>query len=147
MEGVLGTLKGQIVEVLDKPNINGRIYTKECIENSVLNNPLIQERLKLHCLFGIFNLNGNEEVTLNNTSHCVTNLYIEDNCLKADIDILDTPNGRMLKEHLDKGEGIYPYLSGNGELELVGYYRVSKYELDNISISALSVKGIEQKEK
>ena len=48
MEGVLKTLKGQIVEVLDKPNRNGRIYTTECIENNVLNNPLIQERLKLH---------------------------------------------------------------------------------------------------
>ena len=147
MEGVLKTLKGQIVEVLDKPNRNGRIYTTECIKNSVLNNPLIQERLKLHNLFGTFTLIGNEEVSLDNTSHCITNLYIEDNCLKADIDILDTPNGRMLKEHLDKGEGIYPYLSGNGELELVGYQMVSNYILDNISISALSVKGIEEKEK
>ena len=32
-EGVLRNLKGEVVEVLDQPNRNGRIYSKELIEN------------------------------------------------------------------------------------------------------------------
>jgi len=53
-EGVLGTLKGVVVEVLDKPNGNGRIYSKELIENSVLNDEIVQEQLNSHSMFGMF---------------------------------------------------------------------------------------------
>ena len=52
-EGVLRTLKGEVVEVLDKSNQNGRIYTTQLIEN-LLNDEIIQEQLNSHSMFGMF---------------------------------------------------------------------------------------------
>lgn len=53
-EDVLRTLKGVVVEVLDKPNRNGRIYTTQLIENYVLNDEIVQEQLNSHSMFGMF---------------------------------------------------------------------------------------------
>ena len=76
-EGVLLTLKDQLVEVLDKPNRNGRIYTKELFENNVLNDKIVNERLLTHSFFGEFEPGYTCGcIDASKISHNVSKLYI-----------------------------------------------------------------------
>ena len=78
-EGVLLKLEGQVVETLNKPNRNGRIYTKELFENNVLNNEIVKERLLTHSLFGEFEPTYRAWcVDSSKISHNVSKLYIEE---------------------------------------------------------------------
>jgi len=138
-EGVLRNLKGEVVEVLDQPNRNGRIYSKELIENCVLNDKIVQEQLNSHSMFGMFNPSWDEYmVDMSKVSHCVTNLYIEDGKLKADIDILDTPQGNIVNEMLNNNVSIISTLNGRGDLRAEPdgkYLEVENYSFDYISLN------------
>ena len=71
-------------------------------------------------------------VDMSKASHCVTKLYIEDNKLKADIDILDTPQGNIVNELLKGNISIVPSLRGRGDIidDIV-----TNYSLDYISLN------------
>jgi len=114
---ILKTLKGQVVEILDKPNRNGRIYTTQLVQDKILNDIVVKEQLEQHSMFGEFKPDYSSYcVDASKVSHAVSKLYIEGDNLKADIDIIDTPNGRAVMEYLNKGGQVYPILYGNGEL-------------------------------
>jgi len=138
VEGVLLKLEGQVVEVLDKPNRNGRIYTKELFENNVLNDKIVNEKLLTHSLFGEFEPSYSGCcIDASRISHSVSKLYIEDDKVKADIDILDTSQGQLLLKAINNGCSIHPVLVGRGDVitdsdgnEIVA----DNYELDIIAM-------------
>lgn len=113
---ILKTLIGQVVEVLDKPNRNGRIYTTQLVQDKIINDIVVKEQLEQHMMFGEFKPDCNYCIDASRVSHAISNLYIEGDKLKADIDILDTPNGRVVMEYLNKGGQVYPILCGSGDL-------------------------------
>ena len=76
---------------------DGVIYTRECVDKCILNEFTMKEMLEAHTLLGEFGV-GNEYQFINPTraSHCVTKLFIKDNMLLGEVDIIDTPNGRVV---------------------------------------------------
>jgi hypothetical protein len=71
-------------------------------------------------------------VDLSKVSHSVTNLYIEEGILKADIHILDTPYGNNLIKLLEKDVvGFRPTGIGKTKMEY-GSYSIYDYDITSI---------------
>ena len=79
------------------PNKNGRIYSPECFN---LNDPVLKERLASGVLLGElgFPEGSRVEVDISKASHVIKNLYKKEDGLYADIETLNTPNGRKLEQ-------------------------------------------------
>lgn len=111
MKTVLQSLKNVKVISFDTPNRNGRIYSYDSVD---LDDPILKEMLEQKALFGElgFPEDGRTEADIPKVSHVITALRKEPDGLYADIDILNTMNGRILNECINKnnfrtrGEGI-----------------------------------------
>ena len=81
-------------------NLNGRMYTDECLEQMVA-----QFKQKVSDGVQMFGELGYPESTsftsLERVSHQVENLQVEGDTLFAEIKVLDTPRGKELKTLLD----------------------------------------------
>ena len=83
-----------IIKIGEK-NKNGRIYDRETSLK------LIQQFLELPYRYGCIETVTpyfQYDVLTPETSHAIKNMWIEDNIVKANIDILETMNGRLLLE-------------------------------------------------
>lgn len=78
----------------DVPNGNGRVYPMSALEHCV-------ERGKTETIFGTLGAPCKGAVDLNEVSHVVRNLRIEDGYLIGDIEILQTEKGDILGQLLD----------------------------------------------
>lgn len=110
-------------------NKNGRVYSSKCFN---LDDPIIQEKLKTNSFFGEmgFPQDGRLEVDLTKVSHRITNLYKKDDGLYADIEILDTPNGKILEKALKNSlVGFRTRGTGNLISRDDGNYDVTDYIL------------------
>lgn len=133
--GVIKKLKNIPVLKFDTPNRNGRVYTSNCID---LNDAIIKEKLQTHSFFGTIDVTKDDDlfITMNvsEISHSIVRLVKRKNCLYADIDILDTPNGRILVNLLKKKIGGFRTV-GTGNL-IVDFNTsnqiVSDYTLNSI---------------
>ena len=100
MEGILKTFKTTILKC-DEPTITGRIYPKDLIKKSLKEDKVLQEKLVNNCLFGELGNWLSDEVDLSKVAFSVRKLYWYRNELKVVVDILDTPNGRLLIDYID----------------------------------------------
>ena len=90
-----------IGQLLDSPNKNGRIYTKECMKKAIADTKkLIEEKRFL----GELEQPQYTGINLSNVSHMITDLRIEENKIVADIQVLKTPKGILLQEMMDAKE-------------------------------------------
>lgn len=111
MKIVLQSLKNVKVISFDTPNRNGRIYSYDSVD---LDDPILKEMLEQKMLFGElgFPEDGRTETDIHKVSHVITALRKEPDGLYADIDILNTMNGRILNECVNennfrtRGSGI-----------------------------------------
>lgn len=120
MKSILMKLSKVKVLEFNKPNRNGRIYLEDCID---LDSPIIKEQLDSKMLLGQYGFLDNNELDMTKVSHSVTALYKENECLYADIDILNTPAGRQLIENLNESNFR---TRGNGTIDpetgvVIGY--------------------------
>lgn len=125
-------LKEQCIIKFDQPNKNGRVYSSDCFN---LDDPIIQEKLKTNSFFGElgFPEGLREEVDLTKVSHRVVNLYKKDDGLYADIEILDTPNGRILEKIVKNSSGAFRTRgTGNIDPRDDGYVDITDYTLHTI---------------
>ncbi len=76
-------------------NRNGRVYTKECVENMISK---IDSSIVMYGQIGY-----SIETVLKNVSHTINNIQIEDDYLVGDITILSTHNGKVLRSMIDDG--------------------------------------------
>ena len=108
-------LKEQCITKFNQPNKNGRVYSSDDFD---LNDPIIQEKLKNNSFFGElgFPVDRNDDIDLEKISHRVINLYKKDDGLYADIEILDTPNGRILEQLVNTGIRVGFRTRGSGTL-------------------------------
>jgi hypothetical protein len=76
-------------------NLNHRIYTREevCPHLEYLN-----ERAKSNQLYGQIGYPENFELSLTKASHKIEKIYVDGDYLMADIEILDTKEGNLLKD-------------------------------------------------
>lgn len=87
-------------------NRNGRVYPKELWEN-VVDSDYVKEMINSHGLVGeLDHPEDRLEISLQNVSHVINDMWIDGDKLMGVIDILPTPNGKIVNELLDYGTEI-----------------------------------------
>lgn len=101
---VLKRIKGVVSD--NKSNRNGRIYPIELWKN-VVESDYVKEMIDNHSLFGEADHPETRlEISLQNVSHAINDLWIDEDKVMAIIDILPTPMGKILSELLDYGTNL-----------------------------------------
>ena len=120
----------------DKPTVTGRIYPKTLIEEAVIGDSFIKEKIANRMFFGEFPSNNKEPyayIKLNNVAFSVENLSLEDEDLKADIAVLDTTQGKILNEIIDNNNLTVTFsCSGAGTVDVNN--KVKSYKLLSINV-------------
>ena len=114
---ILGRLTGVIAET-KKPTRNGRGYSIELWEN-VFENPIMKEKIANRCCFGELNHPADRtEIDIEKVAICLAEQPKKstDGRLYGVFDILDTPNGRILKTLCDYGCKIGISSRGQGDI-------------------------------
>lgn len=88
----------------DTINLNDRMYTKESISKAIKE---VRTKIKvLGVFYGCLGYPDADKFKLSqnvqNVSHVIKKLYIRNNILYAQIQILDTQSGRTLRENIDQ---------------------------------------------
>lgn len=115
--GILGRLVGPCADFIHKTR-NDRKYSEELWEN-VFNNPIMKEKIANRCCFGELNHPSDRtEVDIKNVAICLAELPKKgkDGKLYSVFDILNTPNGRILKALCDYGCKIGISSRGQGDI-------------------------------
>lgn len=115
--GILGRLIGPCADFIN-PTRNGRGYGEELWEK-VFDDPIVNEKIDNKCLFGeLGHPADREEVDMEKISIALNEKPKKgkDGKLIACFDILDTPNGRILKTLCDYGTTIGISSRGTGEV-------------------------------
>lgn len=101
----------------DEKNLNGRIYTKETVEEIV--EQFNEQKNSGIPMFGELGYTETFETSLKNVSHSIDEIHIDENTksLIGNITLLDNPRGKILKELLDNDLVVFrPRGSGNGDI-------------------------------
>lgn len=115
--GILGRLVGVIADSKNATR-NGRKYSEKLWEN-VFKDPIMKERIETNCCFGeLGHPTDREETDMEKIAICMDGLPKKDSNgrLQAVFNILDTPNGRILKTLCDYGCKIGVSSRGSGEV-------------------------------
>jgi len=89
-----------VLQKCDTLNQNGRIYPRSILEREIINyQKFIRERRAL----GECDHPDSSVVELKNVSHLVTSARVEGDDVIGTIEILDTPNGNILKNLIEAG--------------------------------------------
>lgn len=115
--GILGRLVGIIASFKD-PTRNNRFYTEELWDN-VFNDPIMKEKIATRSCFGeLGHPTEARETDMEKIAICLAEepKKCTDGTLKGVFDILDTPNGRILKTLCDYGCKIGVSSRGNGDV-------------------------------
>lgn len=103
-KNVLKRIQGVLSDF--KSNRNGRIYPRELWEN-VLNSDYVKEMIESHGLVGeLDHPEERLEISLQNVSHVINDMWIEGDSVMGTIDILPTPSGKIVSELIDYGTDI-----------------------------------------
>ena len=103
-KNVLKRIQGVLSDF--KSNRNGRIYPRELWEN-VLNSDYVKEMIESHGLVGALDHTEERlEISVQNVSHVINDMWIEGDQVLGIIDILPTPSGKIVNELLDYGTDI-----------------------------------------
>lgn len=116
--GILGRLVGVCADFFS-PTRNGRKYPESLWEN-VFNDPIMTERIENGVCYGeLGHPLDREETDMEKIALCLAEVPKKgkDGKLRAVFDILNTPNGRILKSLCDYGSTIGISSRGSGDLE------------------------------
>lgn len=119
--GILGRLIGVCADFIN-PTRNGRKYSEKLWEN-VFNDPIMKEKIANRCCFGELGHPADRtETDMEKIAICLAEQPTKgtDGKLRAIFDILNTPNGRILKALCDYGCNIG--ISSRGEGDLITNY-------------------------
>lgn len=114
--GILGRLVGIVADFI-APTRNGRHYSEELWEK-VFDDPIMKERIENGVCFGeLCHPTDREETDMEKVAVCMPEVpkKNKDGKLTAVFDILDTPNGRILKTLCDYGSTLGVSSRGSGD--------------------------------
>lgn len=115
--GILGRLVGVIADFVN-PTRNGRKYTEE-LWDKTFNDPIMKEKLENRCCLGeLGHPEDRQEIDIEKVAICLAEVPKkgDDGKLYGVFDILDTPNGRILKTLCDYGTNIGVSSRGSGDV-------------------------------
>lgn len=144
--GILGRLVGPCADFIQATR-NGRKYSEELWEN-VFSNDLMKEKIKNRCCFGeLGHPTDRTETDMEKIALCLAELPKKgsDGKLYGVFDILDTPNGRILKALCDYGCNVGISSRGQGDLitDLDGNEAVDPDTYDCEGFDAVLMPGVE----
>lgn len=119
--GILARIVGPIADYKN-PTRNGRKYTEKLWEH-VFDDPIVKEKIDNKCLYGeLGHPEDRLETDMSKICICLSEQpkKSDDGKLYGVFDVLDTPNGRILKTLLDYGTSIG--VSSRGEGDLISDY-------------------------
>lgn len=113
-----------VIQKLDQPSRSGKIYSTKVMQDA-----LIQCTNKIvvgTCGYPV----DSTEISIDEISHTVNNLRIEDGALVGDVHVLDTPRGAVLRQIMSESELEFR-LMGMGKIETLedGHLNVSSFDL------------------
>lgn len=114
---ILGRLVGPIADCLN-PTRNGRLYTEE-LWDKVFENPIMKEKFNNKVIYGELGHPADRtEIDMEKIAVCMSELPKKNSKgqLEGVFDILDTPNGRILKTLCDYGSTLGISSRGQGEV-------------------------------
>jgi hypothetical protein len=117
-----------VIFELNKPNLNGRIYTTECMAKAI-------DELDGKPLNGCIGMVMGD-LNLKEISHQISDLRIEDDKVIGNLHILDTPKGLELLRLIEGDKIGVAYRSagyGNIEPQEDGTYMVTDFHLTSIN--------------
>lgn len=119
-----------IVAQADVPNRNKRVYSKELLEKAVQD---YQEKIQSKTAFGYLDNNSG----LSNVSHLVTSLELKEDMLVAEIETLNTPDGKILKKLIEDNSRISfsTFGRGDGVVDDNCILAIKNYKLNYINVS------------
>lgn len=113
--------------IFGKKNLNGRIYIKENIEDVMGD---LQEKIERRTLLGELGHPDDYNIHLQNVSHKIDKLWIEDykgtESLMGEITILETPSGKQLTNLIAGGTPIVFASRGAGTVDSDGVVHLKK---------------------
>lgn len=115
--GILGRLVGICADFIN-PTRNGRKYSEQLWEN-VFESDIMKEKIANHVCYGELNHPvDREEIDMEKIAVCLAEQPMKNDSGKlcAVFDILDTPNGRLLKTLCDYGSTVGISSRGTGDL-------------------------------
>lgn len=117
------------VAIADVPNKNCRTYPLSEMES------IVKQCAEKKTLFGELGMPKEYRgIDLQRVSHEITNVHLDGGVLRANIKVLETPMGKVLKEILSSGASVDYRLSGLGNLSKDGL--VTDFQF--ISINAVN---------
>jgi hypothetical protein len=95
--------------VADVPNRNGRVYPRRVLEEQVAK---WKQKAQNRLIFG--GIEPKVAPMLSDASHLVTDIFMDGDKLTAEVEMIDTPSGRVLKKLLDDGVSVKFNMAGIG---------------------------------
>jgi hypothetical protein len=99
-------------------NANNRMYERD-VWDKVISDPNVSEKLNNRCLYGDAEHPKESQSRLERTAHVVNKMWIDEdtNRVMQEMDVLDTPYGRIIDTLLESGCGVGVSTRAEGELE------------------------------
>ena len=135
-KSILRHLRIIVSNITGKSTVNGTRYTKELWDH-ILNDSSVQGLLKNKTLFGeLDHPRDNEpiETSLKNSAVAFTDLAIEGEEVMGELDVLDTPAGRIVDSLINAGCNIGLSLRGEGNILMDGTVSPQGYKLHGIDV-------------
>ena len=128
-------LKDKLLQKANTKNHNGRIYPADVIFREVKKySQLVNERRAL----GELDHPDSPIVELKNVSHLVTNIYERGDDIRGDLEILNTPQGKILRSIIQQGVKIGISSRGIGSLQREGETNIVQDDFELIAFDAVS---------
>lgn len=130
---VLKTVKGIVADF--NPNRNGRVYPRELWER-VINSEYTKEMMASKMLLGEADhpFDDRVEISIKEVSHAINKLWIENDKVMAELDILNTTNGQKVATLIDYGSKIGVSSRGAGSVTSDGSVDPMDYQFFTFDI-------------
>ena len=90
---------------VDKPSINGIVYTRAAVEAAIRDGTL-RGRIAEGMLGGLLNRDLDRIAEVSKPTHRVLDILLEDDQVVVDLELLDTPEGQLIRDAIKFGHKI-----------------------------------------
>lgn len=128
-------LQDKLLQKADTQNHNGRIYPRSVLMREMKK---YKELVESRRAIGELDHPDSPIVELKNASHLITDIYDSGDDVRGNIEILNTPNGKILRGIIEQGVKIGISSRGIGSLQQEGESNIVQDDFELIAFDAVS---------